>query len=128
MKNVLIVDDSADSIELIDKVISHYGARSFRCSNGAAALALLEQQEFDLMVLDWDMPIMNGKTTLICADTVVGRHPRGVLPVVMHSSADGLEEQLPSTDNIRYLGICNKSGGYKAALKDFSNYFSQLDH
>ena len=62
---ILIVDDEPDIRRLCK---SHFQRAGFQCteaSDGAEALALLAKTEFDLVLLDIDMPHMSGSETLI---------------------------------------------------------------
>jgi CheY-like chemotaxis protein len=61
---VLIVDDDRDNRELFQLVLAEAGYDAIERSNGVDALALLENQTFDLMILDLQMPHLNGVSVL----------------------------------------------------------------
>lgn len=60
--NTLVVDDSAISLSLTTQALRGFGivARHL-CSNAAEAIAVLTEHPIDLMIVDCDMPGMNGR-------------------------------------------------------------------
>lgn len=65
--NVLIVDDSAVMRAMIARVVRLSGVplgEFFEASNGAEGLAALQQHWVDLVLLDINMPVMNGEEML----------------------------------------------------------------
>lgn len=61
---VLVVDDSMDNQLLLEKLLEKQGNQVVRASNGAEALAKYEQQNFDLILMDMQMPVMDGFTAV----------------------------------------------------------------
>ena len=60
-KHVLVVDDSDAVRSILANMLGHFGALVTMASNGAEAVVQVEQNEaFDLIVLDWKMPSMDG--------------------------------------------------------------------
>ncbi len=57
---VLVVEDNDMSQKLIIKHLSHLGIDAKIAQHGEEALALLEQYDFDAVLMDIHMPIMNG--------------------------------------------------------------------
>ena len=60
---VLVVEDNSLSQELIKKHLTNMGIESTLAGHGAEALTLLEQYDFDAVLMDVHMPIMNGIAT-----------------------------------------------------------------
>jgi len=61
--NILIVDDSLPMRSVIKKTIKASGVnvgKLFEVSNGRDALALLKKEWLDLVLVDYNMPNMNG--------------------------------------------------------------------
>jgi PAS domain S-box-containing protein len=56
----LVVDDDADARRLLRTVLEQQGARVADVDCGAAAIALAQQERFDLMLADIAMPEMDG--------------------------------------------------------------------
>ncbi|MBN2706912.1 MAG: cache domain-containing protein [Deltaproteobacteria bacterium] len=93
-KRVLVVDDSASWREIIGRQLRNLEVEVSLADSGAAALARLARREetFDLVLLDWQMPELDGITTAerIRALDFAGRRP----PTVIMISAFGREEVL----------------------------------
>jgi len=61
---VLIVDDEGEFVETIVKRLRDRGLEAEGALSGQDALALLDEREFDVCVLDYRMPGMDGIETL----------------------------------------------------------------
>jgi two-component system, cell cycle response regulator DivK len=57
---VLIVDDHATNLKLIGGVLESQGYSHLTADSGEAALKMLEQETFDLVLLDIQMPGLSG--------------------------------------------------------------------
>ena len=60
-KRILVVDDDSMYIELIANLLAPRNVTIIPASDGAAALKALESQPVDLIISDFNMPIMDGK-------------------------------------------------------------------
>ncbi|HEU4714963.1 MAG TPA: ATP-binding protein [Pyrinomonadaceae bacterium] len=58
--NVLIVDDSEDTIRMLEQLLRLAGANVRTANNGADALRLAAENEFDVILSDISMPGMDG--------------------------------------------------------------------
>jgi CheY-like chemotaxis protein len=58
--NVLVVEDEADSMELVCGLISHYGINCVGATSGEDALQTLENMVPTLIILDLALPGMDG--------------------------------------------------------------------
>jgi DNA-binding response OmpR family regulator len=80
MRRALVVEDDADIVELLTHYLSADGFGVEAAADGRKALALLRQGDFDLLVLDLQLPGLDGLT--VCAE--VRRDPRlRDVPIVM---------------------------------------------
>lgn len=64
---VLVADDEPNIRLTISDVLRKYGATVTTADNGAEAIAILEQQEFDLVLSDIKMPDKTGYDVFACA-------------------------------------------------------------
>ena len=64
-KNILVVDDDKDIRELVAIYLKTEGFNVKLAENGEEALALIEKNKFDLVILDVMMPKIDGLETLI---------------------------------------------------------------
>jgi CheY-like chemotaxis protein len=60
----LLVDDDPDSRHLVERVLRGLGHRVMAVNSGAAAVAALGDERFDVALVDLEMPGMNGVDTL----------------------------------------------------------------
>jgi two-component system, sensor histidine kinase and response regulator len=58
--NVMVVDDSASNLKLLERVLVEQGLSARTFLRGAAVLAAAEQEPPDLVLLDINMPEMSG--------------------------------------------------------------------
>ena len=82
-RSVLIVDDEAPLRALLTRAFRNWGFEPHAVDSGHAALALLEQRRFTLMLCDQRMPELTGLETVSAA---LGRDPE--LAVVMLSAVN----------------------------------------
>jgi adenylate cyclase len=87
---VLAVDDQSINLRLLDAVLTPRGHRVIAASSGADALALLETEDVDLVLLDILMPGMDGHE--VCRK-IRSTPATEYLPVVM-ITASGSEQRL----------------------------------
>jgi two-component system, sensor histidine kinase len=59
-KRILVVEDVVINQEIVSSMLQVLGHQSFIVDNGAAALDLLHSEVFDLVLMDWHMPDMDG--------------------------------------------------------------------
>lgn len=103
MMNVLIVDDSRVCRRMYAKELSKAGYGTFEAHDGLAALRLVKEEQIDLVVLDVEMPNMNGYETCehlrseeFTAHFGKTDKNREVLPVVFVTSNQSLEGRVKS--------------------------------
>jgi len=60
MKKILTVDDSVTIRMVIKRTLTQAGYEVFEAANGAEALKVLEANELNLVISDFNMPVMNG--------------------------------------------------------------------
>ncbi|CAM2008610.1 response regulator [Acanthopleuribacter pedis] len=103
MKNVLIVDDSRVCRRMYAKELGRAGYQTFEAKDGLEALHLVKEQEIDLVVLDVEMPNMNGYETCehlrseeFSAHFGKADKLHDVLPVVFVTSHKSLEGRVKS--------------------------------
>jgi len=59
-RQLLIVDDSQEQVEMLDLLVKQEGYQTLRAYNGEQALDVLSEQHPDLLLLDLVMPRLNG--------------------------------------------------------------------
>jgi DNA-binding NtrC family response regulator len=69
---ILIVDDEVDALELMEELFIKHGYETFTARNGTEALAIIAENEPDIMISDMVMPEMDGIKLL---DAVSKKYP-----------------------------------------------------
>ncbi|CAG4885555.1 response regulator [Paraburkholderia gardini] len=60
MCTVLLADDNVHDIEALKRVLEHEGHRVLTADNGAEALLSVQRERPDVVITDWNMPLMDG--------------------------------------------------------------------
>lgn len=79
MTSCLVVDDSPTVRRVIRRIVTELGFAAVEAADGRAALAACRARLPDLVVLDWNMPEMDGMSFL----RALRRLPDGGRPVVI---------------------------------------------
>ncbi len=59
-KKALIVDDSPSWLDILQHLLNKFGIDVITSSNGKDAIEIVKNHNFDLVLMDWNMPEMNG--------------------------------------------------------------------
>jgi two-component system sensor histidine kinase BarA len=59
-RHVLVVEDDRVNQEIVCAMLRHAGYRTTTADDGAQALALMSCNDYDLVLMDWQMPDMDG--------------------------------------------------------------------
>jgi DNA-binding response OmpR family regulator len=92
--SVLVVDDEAISRRAVVYALDKAGLKSTAADNPAVALELLSREQFELVILDVDMPIMNGFELCTRLRALPGYHDT---PVVFVTSFSDFNSRTSST-------------------------------
>ncbi len=65
MEKILLIDDDEGLVHFLSRFFQRKGYSITACLNGAGAVRKIEQKSFDLILLDYKMPDMNGIDILI---------------------------------------------------------------
>lgn len=66
MKNVLCVDNSATIRKIVKDCVEDLNFNYFDAENGRVCLGKAKEiKDLDLIILDWNMPVVSGRETLI---------------------------------------------------------------
>ncbi len=100
---VLVVDDNSTNREMLTRRLERLGHRVSAAEDGSEALEKIRAQAFDLVLLDIQMPVMNGHEVLaqLKADPILR-----FLPVIVLSASDESESvvrciQMGAEDHLR---------------------------
>ena len=110
MQSLLLVDDDERTCEAVQRLLGRMGYVVVCAGNGRDALTVLHDLRFDLVILDWMMPEMDGLEVL--RRLREDEHTRDV-KVILYSAADDRD----TAEEAARLGACDcvlKSGGFFA--------------
>jgi len=83
---VLVVDDNPYMRKLTRMMLMNAGVRAiYEAGDGVAALEVIRGLNPDIMVLDWDMPVLNGPQVVKIVRSP-GVFPKPNLPIIMLTS------------------------------------------
>ena len=85
-QTVLVVDDNEVNIKVADLMLQKLGCQIFSASNGFEAIESYKNHSFDLILMDVQMPIMDGVEA-----TQILRKNYENLPPIIGLSANALE-------------------------------------
>jgi CheY-like chemotaxis protein len=88
MKTVLLTDDNEDIVELVQLVLKNSGYKLITASDGAKAVEVCLKQKPDLVLMDLNMPNMNGIEA-----TKSLRKQGFVNPIVVLTSSESAEDR-----------------------------------
>ena len=106
MSLILIVDDHAATREPLAKLLQYEGFETASAANGHEALASVRSRKPDLVLLDLNMPKMDGLTFL---SEVAREKPDGTPPVIVVTGGLNLAEIRRASETPGVVGVIAKS-------------------
>ncbi|OGR64589.1 MAG: hypothetical protein A2X31_08460 [Elusimicrobia bacterium GWB2_63_22] len=93
---ILCVDDEDFNLDLLEALLKPHGYETLTALNGREALAVLAAKPVDLVLLDINMPVMNGHELckLLKADPQLSH-----IPVIMITSLDSKENKMKGMES-----------------------------
>jgi diguanylate cyclase (GGDEF)-like protein len=88
-RRLLIVDDIRENRDILRRRFERHGFRATEAGGGVEALALIEREAFDLVLLDMMMPDLPGLEVLA---RIRAKHAPGLLPVIMVTAKSQSED------------------------------------
>ena len=100
-KKILCIDDRIEHLVLEQAILQLHGYDVITATNGAAGLALLKQEEIDLVLVDYCMPEMTGQDVALEI-----RRMHLAVPIILFSGNDA--ESLPERVFVLINGFVRK--------------------
>jgi len=98
---ILLVEDSALNRTIIANMINKLGFQADTAENGQQALACLEHHTYDLILMDCEMPILDGYATtqeIRRREQLQGKPPIPVVALTAHVTSKHLDQTVGMTD------------------------------
>lgn len=102
---VLVVDDNASARDYLAKTVLSLGAQCDVVTNGSEALAVLDKYRYDILLMDWKMPEMDGIET---ARLVRTRFGEANSPKIIIVTAYGREDVIKNIQEANLDGLLIK--------------------
>lgn len=94
IKRVLVVDDNEYNRKILKRMLERKNIEVTECDSGLKALLLImDKSEFDVIIMDYHMPIMNGIETIRKIKNISTDTTRVAPYVVLYSSSDNTDLQ-----------------------------------
>ena len=90
---ILIVEDDASINKIISRRFKEEGYAVDGCLDGKTGLDYMSCGDYDCIILDWMLPVMDGIEVLKCY-----RQNRGSAPVLMLTAKDSIEDRVGGLD------------------------------
>jgi signal transduction histidine kinase/response regulator of citrate/malate metabolism len=122
LKKILVVDDNLMNQKLTSIILKHYGFEIMIAKNGKKAIEFLKEKQTDLILMDIQMPVMDGyKTTQLIRDELHIATP--IIAMTAHALSGEREKCLQAGMN-DYLAKPFK----ESDLLDKIEHWAQLQH
>ncbi|KAA0990103.1 hybrid sensor histidine kinase/response regulator [Dyadobacter aurulentus] len=102
---ILVAEDILANQILLKHLLTRWGAYFIICNNGKEVLDRLEEGEFDLILMDLQMPVMDGITAMKAIRSSYPQHAH--VPVIAFT-ADTFAENAPVIDGVRFASFVTK--------------------
>ncbi|WP_413287610.1 response regulator [Bdellovibrio sp. HCB337] len=127
---VLIVDDDPISVKLIESCLTQRGCETHVVENGQDAVDEIFEHAYDLIILDWNMPSMNGLQTIKMLDETADLSATGVqnkkVPVLIYSASPRSQIVFPKSKTFRKIGYLQKTSTYDSIRKTTDLFLDSL--
>ncbi len=89
IKSVLIVDDNENNRSILKRMLERKNIEVTECDSGLKALLLImNKSEFDVIIMDYHMPVMDGIETIRKMKDITADAARMTPCIVLYSSSD----------------------------------------
>ncbi len=121
---VLIVDDNLTALDIIRRIIRSFGFKDDVAVTGSEAIVKIREQKFDLVIMDWKMPNLDG----IAATRIIRKYQsESELPIIM-LTAFGKEEQFQEAMAAGVTEFLNKPINRSTLFDTIMKVFSVEGH
>jgi putative two-component system response regulator len=90
-KKILVVDDDDTIVDYMVQFLEAQGFLTFTASNGKAAADLVKTQETDLLLIDVEMPVMNGFEAI---KTIRSDAKTRLIPIILITALKKTEDRI----------------------------------
>ncbi|MCE3255844.1 MAG: integral rane sensor hybrid histidine kinase [Rickettsiaceae bacterium] len=121
-KKILLADDDLTSSKITSRVLEHLGCSVTLAKNGLEVLNILEKQPVDLILMDIEMPVMNGLDT---AKAIRRDRKNKDIPIIA-ATGNSDNEQLKLIEEAGFNDVLGKPFFKENFLEIAAEYFDHL--
>jgi PleD family two-component response regulator len=109
-KRILLIDDHVGSLVPLNLILVNLGIEASLVFDGFTARKAMRDRRYDLVIIDWHMPYLNGGECLAFADSVLDRKgfSSAKVPFVIYTGLRENEVSVPSLNHFFQLGHWRK--------------------
>lgn len=115
---ILVVDDNKQCCKLVDYLLSVLGHEVEISNSGTKSLSLLNENQFDAIVLDWNMPGLNGGQTISAYNQLPPVNGKK-MNVIIYTSLSFKELEIPDAQNVKINNCISKKLSPHRQLMNF---------
>ncbi|MCE7063451.1 response regulator [Dyadobacter sp. CY343] len=102
---ILAAEDILANQILLKHLLTRWGAYFVICNNGQEVLSYLDDGEFDLILMDIQMPVMDG---IAAMKAIRANYPQHAHVPVIAFTADTFAEKAPEIDGVKFASFVTK--------------------
>ena len=121
MPRALIVDDNAINRKLLTRMLHKMGWASFEAANGALAVSAYKKDSFPLVLMDIQMPVMDGITAAV---KIQEHFPLGDGPPIVAMTASALEDERLEYKEAGFDGVILKPFSKQEMLRILNTHLT----
>jgi len=106
--HILLVDDNQTNLLIASKILKLYGAEVMTAENGSVAIEKIKNNIFDLVLMDIQMPVMDGYDATSYIRNVLKDHHLPIIAVTAHVMPEDIKKALDSGMNAHIEKPINK--------------------
>jgi signal transduction histidine kinase/ActR/RegA family two-component response regulator len=91
-KKVLIVEDNPINQLLVDNILKRWGIETVTSNNGAEAVSAVKHQRFDVILMDLQMPVMDGFEATIAIRSQEKHHRTPIIALTANNFKDDSDQ------------------------------------
>ncbi|MEQ1876926.1 MAG: response regulator [Bdellovibrionia bacterium] len=133
MMRVLIVDDDPTSVATLKNCFQSQGCLFKVVTSGKQAVHELSTHNYNLVILDWKMPDMNGGETLVAVQSKIDsdaalktKWANRKTPVLIYTGYHIKDVKFPTTANFVSVGVWDKLTAYRQLLPKAADILAKL--